>query len=129
MTPEKLLRSTYGDLRPIRVTVNGEKNRTLIYPRGAGDPDAEAVRKSFAISNDGFRSLAGRVSGDTYVGRNSAGGFSRQIRSPDVRFSEPCGFMMQLRGGKVVAIETDRAVQADVQGRKVTLAKHVAMDL
>ena len=54
LTPEKLLRSTYGDLRPIRVTVDGEKNRTLIYPRGAGDPEAEAVRKSFVARATGF---------------------------------------------------------------------------
>jgi hypothetical protein len=46
LTPESSVRSTYGDLRPIRVTVSGEKNRTLIYPRGTGDPDADAVRRA-----------------------------------------------------------------------------------
>ena len=79
LTPEKPVRSTYGDLRPIRVTVGGEGNRTLIYPRGAGDPDAEAVRKSLVMTARGFRSIAGHVFGDTYVGLHSAGGFGKQI--------------------------------------------------
>ena len=129
LTPDKPVRSTYGDLRPIRVTVSGKENRTLIYPKGAGDPDEEAVRKSFVMTARGFRSIAGHVFGDTYVGLHSAGGFGKQIDTngdgvSDVTFSEPCGFLIQLRGGKPIAIEVDRAVQADVNGRKLKLARH-----
>jgi hypothetical protein len=63
------------------------------------------------------------------VGLNSAGGVGTQIDIngdgvPDVKFREPCGFMIQLRGGKAVAIETDRAVQAEIQGRKLALRAH-----
>ncbi len=46
---EAALRSTFGDLEPIRVTTGENSSRTFVYPSGVGDPDAEAVRKSFGI--------------------------------------------------------------------------------
>lgn len=128
------LRSTYGDLRPIRVTVPGEVNRTLIYPSDAGDPKAEAVRRSFALTSDGFRSVLGRVSGAIYVGRTSAGGFGSQVDlngdgGADARFDRPCGFLLQLIDGRVTSVEADRPVTAEIQGKKVKIERYVPMTL
>jgi hypothetical protein len=117
------LRSTYGDLRAVRVRAEGDAVRTFIYPRSAGDPGAEEIRKSLAIGSDGFRSAVGRVAGKLYAGRQSAGGFGNGTEW-GVTFSEPCGFLLQLRAGRVTAIETDRAVTARVRGRTLRLRPH-----
>jgi hypothetical protein len=124
LTQEAPLRGSYGDLRPIRVTVPGDKNRTFIYPRGAGDPEAAAV----------LRSPVGRVSGTLYVGPTAAGGFGNRIDldgngTPDATFSEACGFLLQLRNGRAVAVEADRAVRAEIQGRKLALERYVPVTL
>ena len=134
LTPEPALRSTYGDLRPIRAVVAGETNRTLIYPRNGTDPRAEAVRQSFVLTRDGFRSLLGRVSGDIYVGRTSAGGFGSRVDlggngTVDATFDPPCGFMLQISGGRVTAVEADRPVHAEIQGKKLLLKRYVPVRL
>jgi hypothetical protein len=129
VTSEDPVRSTYGDLRPLRVVTAGAANRTFVYPASAGDPSRDAVRGSFQATPDGFRSLLGRVSGKLYTGRTSAGGVGTEIDldsdgKPDVIFSQECGFLLQLDRGKVVAIETDRAVIATILGRRVMLDAH-----
>ncbi len=120
------LRSSYGDLRPIRVTSPADTNRTFIYPSSAGDPAAEMLLRSFAVTDDGFRSALGRVSGTLYVGRSSAGGFGDRIDlkgngKPDATFSTRCGFLLQIAGGKVMAVEADRMVTADIHGTRFEL--------
>jgi len=134
LAAEPALRSTYGDLRPIRVTGPGELNRSFVYPSGAGDPDAETVRRSFAFTRDGFRSALGRVSGTIYIGRTAAGGFGDRVDldgdgTIDVKLSRPCGFLLQVVSGKVVAAEADRAVTAEIQGQTVTLESSIPVSL
>ena len=118
-----VLRSSYGDLRPIRVTTPGDENRSFIYPSSPGDPTVEALLRSFTMTDDGFRSILGRVSGTVYAGRASAGGFGDHIDldHDGVRFSRSCGFLLQLSGGKAVSIETDRAVVAVIDGKRLKL--------
>jgi hypothetical protein len=128
------LRSTYGDLRPVRVTVAGPVNRTFVYPRSAGDPSAEAVRKSFRLTQSGFKSELGRVTGTTYTGRTSAGGLAGDLDldgdgKPDVTLGRTCGFIVQLDHGKVLAMETDCDVAATVQNRRLHLKAHVPQRL
>ena len=134
LTGEPTLRSTFGDLRPVRVVMSGTLNRTFVYPASAGDPAPDSVRRSFQVTSTGFHSLLGRVSGNLYVGRTAAGGVGTEIDidgdgQPDVRFSRECGFLLQLDRGKVIAIEADRAVTAAVRGRKVTLDAHLPLVL
>src|SRR5205814_56274 len=72
---EKVVASGYGDLRPVRVTdAGGGPVETFVYPRGAGDPSGEKVRASFERHGQDFASVLGRVKGNLYVGRTSAGG-------------------------------------------------------
>jgi hypothetical protein len=120
------LTSGYGSLTPVEATTGDDEHRTFVYPEGAGDPAASAVRDSFRIMDDGFSSVLGRVKGTLYVGRTSAGGFGAGIDLSgkgvlDVTFSTSCGFMLQLEKGRVTAIETDRAVTAMIEGRSVAL--------
>jgi hypothetical protein len=129
MREETALRSTYGDLRPVRVIVPDAENRTFVYPRSAGDPAGEAVRTSFSTGQNGFQSVLGRVEGDVYIGRTSAGGIGRGIDldadgKRDVEFDRSCGFLLQIRNGKVTAAETDSAVSGTIQGRRVTFQAH-----
>jgi hypothetical protein len=126
---EAPLRSTFDDLRPLRVVATGSENRTFVYPSAVGDPAAEDVRRSFATTPDGFRSVLGKVSDRLYVGRTSAGGVGKQLDldadgKPDVRFGSECGFLLQLDRGRVTAVESDRAVSAEIQGRRVGLTKY-----
>ena len=129
------MRSTYGDLRPVRVVYSrGVVNRTLIYPHSGGDAEADAVRRSFSQTKEGFRTVLGTVSGTTYAGRTSAGGFGRTIDlhgdgKPAAHFSQPCGFVLQLAGGKVIAAEADRAVTAVIQGKTIALKPYSPVTL
>lgn len=116
------LRSTYGDLRPYRVS-----GPVFVYPRDASDPSATDVLASFRLTRNGFESMLARVEGDLYTGRFSAGGVGDRIDldrdgQPDFTFSERCGFLIQLRDGRPVAIETDRSVEARYKGGALKLA-------
>ena len=129
-----LLRGSYGDLRPIRVTAPGDANRSFIYPNSAEDPTVEALSRSFTVTDDGFRSAVGRVSGTVYVGRTSAGGFGDHIDldgggKSDATFSQSCGFLLQLAGGKAESVETDRAVVAEIAGKRLKLRAYTPVSL
>ncbi|MBI4873661.1 MAG: hypothetical protein HY822_03395 [Acidobacteria bacterium] len=63
---EPPLRSPYGWLRRVRLTGN-----VFVYPRGAGDPEAETVRAGFRRTRTGLYSPLGRVEGNLYIGCNS----------------------------------------------------------
>ena len=121
------LRSSYGDLRPLRMVSNDDDVQTFIYPRSPWDPSAESVRTSFARNGGNFSTLLGRVVGNVYVGRTSAGGVGTAVDLDgdgrnDVTFGESAGFILQLANGRVTAVEADRAVNAVVQDRSVSLA-------
>jgi hypothetical protein len=127
--PAALL-STYGYLRPVRVQVEGAQSRTFVYPRRGEDPEAEAVRDSFRFQDGGFSSVLGKVAGSIYIGRTAAGGFGSGLDlngdgKPDVSFSEPCGFLLQIREGKILAVETDRPVNATIRAKAMKLTAHV----
>lgn len=119
-------RSSYGDLRPVRMVSGSTSNVTLIYPRNSTDPSAEAVRKSYTGSANNFSTILGKVNGNTYVGRTSAGGVGTSIdinndSIADVTFNTTTGFLMQLQTGKIIKIETDRDVTAKIQGQTFNL--------
>jgi hypothetical protein len=122
------VRGGYGDLRPVRVTDSKDGSvETFVYPRNAGDPDAESVRASFVRHGQDFSSVLGRVKGTLYVGRTSAGGEGNAIDldndgKNDVTFNQTCAFILQLKNGRVIAMETDRSVKATVAGKKIQLA-------
>lgn len=128
------LRGSYGDLRPIRVVVPGEVNRSFIYPSSPGDPTLETLLQSFTVTDEGFHSALGRVSGTIYVGRTSAGGFGDHIDLDGngksyATFNQRCGFLMQLSGGKAISVETDRAVVVEIAGKRLTLRAYTPVRL
>jgi len=134
MMDEPLLRGSYGDLRPIRVRAPEPRQHTFIYPQSPADPPASAVRDSLALTAEGLRSVLGKVAGTIYVGRTAAGGFGTEIDldgdgRPDATFATACGFVIQLRGGKPVRIEADRAVDCRIGGKNVHLARHTPLTL
>ncbi len=123
---ESSVRSTYGDLSPIIYSGSDATSRTFIYPHNNDQPSEDEVLTSFKVTPAGFHSALGRVEGDVYIGRTVAGGIARQLgfsaqSSHDVRFSQECGFLLQLNGGRVVAIEVDRPVHATIQGKEYDL--------
>jgi hypothetical protein len=121
------VRGGYGDFRPVQVTdSNGGTVETFIYPRSAGDPDAEKVRSSFVRRGQDFSSALGRVNGTLYVGRTSAGGEGRGIDldndgKDDVSFNANCAFIVQLKDGRPTMIEADRAVTATIRTKELKL--------
>lgn len=133
-TSAPALRSSYGDLKPVRMTSNTDDNVSFIYPRNASDPSAESVRKSFSRSGDNFKSLLGTVEGNTYVGRTSAGGVSKSLDVnndgiDDITFSDTCGFVLQLSNGKIFKAETNKVVTAVVYGNSYTLTGYTPADI
>jgi hypothetical protein len=124
---QEAIRGAYGDLLPVRVVCGmGEENVTFVYPRSAGDPAAEAVRNSFQRRESGFSCVLARVEGDLYVGRTSAGGVGKSIDldgdgSDDVSFDKQCGFILQLKNGKILAVEVDRPARMFFGGTRIPL--------
>jgi hypothetical protein len=124
-------RSTFGDLRPVRVTIPDTAGvlRTFVYPGSMGDPGALAVQKSFRQlqTGGGFSTILGKVTDKTYAGRWSAGGVAREIDvngngRADLTFDRECGFIAQLDERKrVVALEADQAVKASISWLRKTI--------
>ncbi len=120
------VRSTYGDLLPVRLRTAAGISRTFIYPHDASQPAAETVLQSFRVTAHGFQSMLGRVDGEVYVGRTYAGGFASSVDldndgRPDLTFDRACGFVLQLRDRVVTAIETDQPVTARLEQRTYKL--------
>lgn len=120
------LRSTYGDLLPVRVSGPNETKRTFIYPANREQLSAEAVRQSFQVRNGGFRSVLGRVEGTTYIGRDIAGGEADGLDldgdgKQHVRFDRVCRFLLRIRNHQIIAAEADRAVRLSLGSRSFSL--------
>lgn len=133
-TSAATLRTAFGDQRPVRVTSGTSTQATFVYPRTAADPSAAAVQTSFARTSTGFTTALGRVTGDLYVGRTSAGGRGTGIDldgdgTLDVTFNQACNFLIQLSNGQPIAIETDRVVTATIGGNTIALAAHSPITL
>ena len=129
-----LRRSAYGDQRPLRVTNAGAAVSTFVYPRKAADPSAESVRASLVRDGADFSSVLGRIRGDTYVGRTSAGGVGTGVDldgdgANDVAFEQSCAFVLQLSDGVVTAVEVDRFARFTHAGREIALAPHTPVQL
>ncbi|HET8550519.1 MAG TPA: hypothetical protein VFL57_21055 [Bryobacteraceae bacterium] len=131
---ERSLRSTYGDLRPVRVVAAGASNHTFVYPRSDGEPSVEAVAADFAVRPRGYTSRLARVEGSLYIGRTSAGGYGGSLDldgdgAADVSFSADCAFVLQLRDRRITAMETDREVIATARGRQYPMRPYRPMSL
>jgi hypothetical protein len=127
-------RSSYGDLRPVRMVSGTTSNVTFIYPRNASDPTAETVRKSFTRSGNDFTSVLGSVKGNIYIGRTSAGGAGTSIdinndSVPEATFNSSTGFVMQLKDGEIIKVETDRAVTAVIYGKTIPLQAYTPVNV
>lgn len=122
-----VVRGGYGDFHPLHVSaVDGGPVATFVYPRGVGDPPADAVRAGFQRHDGGFSSMLGRVDGTRYTGRTAAGGLGRGADldgdgGDDVVFDRECAFILQLDRGRVTAVETDRPVVMTLGGRRFDL--------
>jgi hypothetical protein len=123
MTKDPVVRSTFGDLRPVIMTTGDNVSRTFVYPRSQADPAAEDVRKSWKLTQNGFSSLLGRVEKSTYSGRTSAGGRGVQLGEIGLTFTRECEFAAHIQGGRVLAIEADREVTAVVGNRRIGLRR------
>ncbi len=104
----------------------------FVYPRGPEDPAAQRVHDSLRVTSSGFSSALGTVSGNVYVGRTAAGGVGDRLDldgkgRQDATFSKPCGFILQLAGGKITAVETDRDVRATIPGQTVDLRAYSSL--
>ncbi|MDR6942603.1 T9SS type A sorting domain-containing protein [Mucilaginibacter pocheonensis] len=131
---DKAIRSSYGDLLPVRMVSGNTNNVTFIYPRSSTDPSAESVRASFLRSGNDFSSVLGKVQGDTYIGRTSAGGVATSIDinndgKADVAFNATTGFIIQLEAGKISKIETDRDATAIIQGQTFNFKAYTPLSI
>ncbi|MEZ5042454.1 MAG: hypothetical protein R2828_21315 [Saprospiraceae bacterium] len=124
------VRSTYGDLLPVKFQSEEKKQVLFIYPKSREDVDARAVLESFALTANGFSSLLGKVDGTLYIGRHSAGGYGafldvNQDGQAELSFERACGFIAQLKDGKITAVETDAEVAMTWNGRTIMMKAFV----
>lgn len=120
------IRSTYGDLLPVKFSSDDETQIVFIYPKSGPDPDAREVKESFTIFDDGFSSILGTVKGSIYIGRTSAGGFGDALDldsdgQAELSFSKSCGFITQLNDNKITAIETNTDVELMLKGKAIAV--------
>ena len=118
--------STYGWIRPVRLTANANTIHAFVYPRAPRDPMATDVEATFRFTENGFASSLGRVEDTLYIGRHAAGGFGQALDlsgtgSPDISFDQPCQFIVQHDANRITAIESDTAVTAHVGSTSVDL--------
>ncbi len=130
----KSIRSTYGWIKPVRVTTVADQIKIFTYPRTTTDPTGEAVLESFELTELGFRSVLGRLEDSLYVGRFSAGGYGDKLDMngdgvADLVFDKPCGFITHLYNQRVTAIEVDREVNVEIYGEKHTLQAFTPVSL
>ena len=127
---EESVLSTYGWLRPVRVTTEGDSVDVFVYPRTASDPEASAVQQSFQMTESGFRSVLGRLEGTLYTGRHAAGGFGDrlQLNIDEIVFDKPCGFIVQHDAGRITALETDTDTTARIGDESFTLTAFVPLE-
>ena len=121
------LRSTFGDIQPVRVDSVDGINRTFVYPHNASQPATDSVQASFRRTSSGFTSDLGAVDGDIYIGRTVAGGFGSGLTLPSgvhLNFNRPSGFLVQIHNRVPTAIETDRNVTLTFKGRTLALVAH-----
>ena len=121
------IQSTYGWLKPVRFESKEESTDILIYPKNQNDPTAEEVLKSFEWTKGGFRTILGQVSGSTYRGITSAGGEGNSMDltgdgNKNAFFDKSCQFIFQMHAGNPTAVEADREVVLELNGREYTLA-------
>lgn len=127
-------RSSYGNLRPVRMISGTDSNTTFIYPRNAGDPAAEYIQQSFIRSGNNFSTILGTVKENIYIGRTSAGGEGSSIdldndTTSEVSFDTTTGFILQLSFGEITKIETNRAVSAIIYGQRMELQAYTPVDI
>ncbi len=119
MTKDAVVRSTFGDLRPVIMITDAQVSRTFVYPRSSADPTPEEVRKSWKFSEAGFSSVLGTAGNTIYTGRTAAGGRGTGLEG--ITFGDACDFVAQIQGGHVVAVESNRSVTARIGGRTIEL--------
>ena len=118
--------STFGDLLPLRMQPKNGIDGTFIYPYNGDQPAALDIQQSFQRAQDGFTSYLGTVHGNIYMGKTIAGGVGQNIPLPGdssgrLRFSHIYSFLLQLREGIPLTIETDRDVVLTLHGRQVAM--------
>jgi hypothetical protein len=120
------LQSSYGFLRPVRALATNQVQQTFIYPRSPVDMQAHQLAEQFRVTAEGFESPLASVHGNLYIGRTAAGGEGAEIDltgggQPAAVFSAPCKFVLQLRSGKIIAVEADRAVSVTIGEQRLVL--------
>ncbi len=105
--------STYGYLRPYRVTSSGDEVALFICPRKEGEPEAAEILHSLKVTETGFSSAVGKVEGDVFYAKGLVGGQAGRVTletGAELRFSDVCQFILRSAEGTPTTIEADRPV-------------------
>ena len=128
------IKSTYGILLPVKFQSQEARQTVFVYPKSGSAPDAQKVKESFLLTEDGFSSLLGKVEGTIYVGEKMAGGFGDSLDidndgKAEITLGTQCGFIVQLVNGKIAKVETDTATTATLNGKVIDLKAYEPMDV
>jgi hypothetical protein len=129
LTEESTVRSTYGDLLPVRATSSDSTLHVFIYPRTPADLPADRIRDSFQLTPTGFSSDLATITDTFYAGRTAAGGESDHLDKPTVTFTKACGFLVQFTNDRITSIEADRPTQATLHNSTVNLSAFTATQI
>ncbi len=126
--------TSYGWVKPVRMTSPSSVVRLFVYPRNPHDPSADEVQRSLRLTSSGFSSVLGTLDGSVYRNRFAVGGHASSADldgdgQAEIDLDEAAGFMVQMERGAVRHIEADRAVSARVKGRRIVLKPFTPLEL
>lgn len=120
------IQSTYGWLKPVRFETTEATVDLLVYPKRAGEMEADRIKEGFRWTPDGFETPFARVGEDFYIGKEIAGGEGKSMDvdgdgEAEVSFDQNCLFVFQLENGSIKQAESDRAVEMNYEGKTYQL--------
>lgn len=121
------IQSTYGWLKPVRFETPDESIDLLVYPKRAGEMEADRIKQGFRWTADGFETPLGSVGKNYYIGPEIAGGEGESMDvdgdgKADVSFDHNCIFVFQLENGNIRKAEADRTVEMSYNGKTYQLS-------
>ncbi|WP_162418807.1 hypothetical protein [Cyclobacterium roseum] len=123
------IQSTYGWLKPVRFETPEATVDLLVYPKRAGEMEADRLKEEFQWTSGGFETSFARVGENFYIGKEIAGGEGKSMDldgddEAEVSFNQSCFFVFQLENGAIKRAESDRAVEMNYNGKTYSLSPH-----
>jgi hypothetical protein len=111
--PGTVVKGATGDFAPLLASRQGKSSMSIfVYTGRAGEITGEALQRTMKAKKYNVSSALGFVSGRSYVGSNTAGGFGSQVDlngdgRADATFDRPVEWVMLVNRGRATYVQAD----------------------